>query len=219
MLRHVRVAEQFREIESRLPADWADAQLVLTVDDAGRADRAAAILAPLEPGRLGSRVRLSVPRRGGRPDLLRRLLARLDRERIEGTLELVTAAHAAPERTPEPVRGWPPLEESWLAAVAALPEDWSDLYVELELDSSDHLERAALLLAPANPARHGSDLGFRFRVARSFGYGASPEMTARCLARLDEDGIRGRVRILRALSDTRPVATQGPVWYVGGKSV
>jgi hypothetical protein len=27
------------------------------------------------------------------------------------------------------------------------------------------------------------------------------------------------VRILRVLSDTRPVQTQGPVWYVGGHTV
>jgi hypothetical protein len=39
----------------------------------------------------------------------------------------------------------------------------------------------------------------------------------RCLERLDAAGIPGRVRIVRALSDTQPVATQGPVWYVGGK--
>jgi hypothetical protein len=61
--------------------------------------------------------------------------------------------------------------------------------------------------------------GLRFRVARRFGYGASAGMVRRCLERLDREGITGRVRILRALSDSRPVATQGPVWYVGGKSV
>jgi hypothetical protein len=44
-------------------------------------------------------------------------------------------------------------------------------------------------------------------------------MTRRCLARLDEAKIPGTVRILRALSDTKPVGTQGPVWYVGGRSV
>jgi hypothetical protein len=27
------------------------------------------------------------------------------------------------------------------------------------------------------------------------------------------------LRILRVLSDTKPVGTQGPVWYVGGKVV
>ena len=78
----------------------------------------------------------------------------------------------------------------------------------------------ALLLAPLNPARDLSQAAsLRFRVAHSFGYGASPEMTARCLARLDEAKISGQVRILRALSDTHNVDTQGPVWRVGGKAV
>ena len=44
-------------------------------------------------------------------------------------------------------------------------------------------------------------------------------MTRRCLERLDDDGIVGHVVVLRALSDTHNVATQGPVWYVGGKAV
>ena len=115
--------------------------------------------------------------------------------------------------------GQPGVKAKLAQELAALPDDWSDLYAEIELSSSDYLERAALLMAPANPARYGGTPGFRFRVARRFGYGASVEMTRRCLQRLDEEGIRGAVRILRVLSDTRPVQTQGPVWYVGGKSV
>jgi hypothetical protein len=126
----------------------------------------------------------------------------------------VTEAPLAP-----PPEAPPLLAESWAAQVATLPEDWSDLYAELELLSSDYLERAALLLAPLNPARFGVRLGYRFRVARRYGYGGSPEMTRRCLERLDAGNIRGTIRILRALSDTRPVQTQGPVWYVGGRSV
>jgi hypothetical protein len=62
-------------------------------------------------------------------------------------------------------------------------------------------------------------LAFRFRAARRFGYGASPEMTRRCFERLDAESIRGTVRIEWALSDTRPVYTQGPVWYAGGRAV
>jgi hypothetical protein len=42
-------------------------------------------------------------------------------------------------------------------------------------------------------------------------------MARRCFERLDAERITGSVRLLRSLSDTRPVATQGPVWYVGGK--
>jgi hypothetical protein len=44
-------------------------------------------------------------------------------------------------------------------------------------------------------------------------------MTKRCFERLDADNIRGELRILHALSDTKPVYTQGPVWYVGGRAV
>ena len=112
-----------------------------------------------------------------------------------------------------------PLGEQWQQALASLPADWSDLYAEIELDSSDYLERGALLLAPVNPARVKGGSGYRFRVARRFGYGASAEMTHRCLERLDGEGISGSFRVLRALSDTKPVSTQGPVWYVGGRAV
>jgi hypothetical protein len=100
-----------------------------------------------------------------------------------------------------------------------LPRDWSDLYAEVRLDSTDYLERAALMLAPVNPARYGGPTALRFRCARTFGYGVSAEMAARCLERCDEEGITGHVEILRALSDTYPVATQGPVWYIDGRSV
>ena len=111
------------------------------------------------------------------------------------------------------------LADAWAAAVAGLPPDWSDLYCELELDSSDHLDRAALLLAPINPARVPGRSAFRFRVAHSFGYGASPQMTARCFERVDTEGVTGRITVLHALSDTHNVATQGPVWRVEGKAV
>jgi hypothetical protein len=220
MLGPMRVVDQFRDLESRLPADWADVRLVLTVEDPAKSERAAALLGPLGPGRAKNRVQLTVPRKGGRVDLLRRLLARIDGERIRGQLELVTYSAAAPELPPVDTRAaWPPLEDAWLAAVSALPDDWSDVNAEVELDSSANLERGALLLAPVNPDRPGGGLVFRFRVARTFGYGASPEMTRRCLQRLDEDGIKGRTRIMWALSDTKAVATQGPVWYLGGRAI
>jgi hypothetical protein len=215
----VRLVDQWREIERALPEDWGDARLLLTVADEGRADRAAALLGPINPGRRGKQIRLDTARRGAghRPDLIRRLLARLDAERIGGELTLVSSGKPEAVAPPEIVR--PTLAASWDAALAALPSDWSDVYAEVELRSSDHLDRAALLLSPANPARFGDKPGFRFRAARRFGYGISPEMAHRCFERLDAESIRGTVRILRALSDTRPVQTQGPVWYVGGKAV
>jgi hypothetical protein len=217
MLPAMGLVEQWRRIEAQLPEDWADARLELRVGDDVRCDRAAALLAPVNPGRLDHRVRFYAARRGAgpAPELVRRLLARLDEAGIEGTLELLGAGRTA-EITPT-LRET--LAQQWTEALRGLPEDWSDLYCELELRSSDHLERAALLTAPLNPGRYGGTPGFRFRIARRFGYGASPEMLRRCLERLDENGIPGEFRVLWVLSDTEPVGTQGPVWYVGGKVV
>lgn len=217
MLRLVTLVDQWREIERALPQEWMDARLALRLDDPGEVARAAALLAPLTPGRAGQTLRFLCARRGAgpSPEAVRRALRRLDSERIDGQLELVAASE--PAVATEESRS--ALAAAWGAALSALPDDWSDLYGEVELRSSDHLERGALLMAPLNPARAGDRFAFRFRVARTFGYGASPAMARRCFERCDEENIRGQLRILRALSDTDPVDTQGPVWYVGGRSV
>ena len=213
----MRLVEQWNAVERRLDPRWKDAQLELRVDDETRAERAAALLGPAAPGRSGATIRFFASRGGGGvgPEGVRGLLRRIDAARIEGTLALAAVSDAAPARAPE--RGT--LAGEWDAALAQLPSDWSDLLCELDLTSSDHLEPAALLLGPLNPLATDDGLGFRFRVASDFGYGASAGMTRRCLARLDEAGIPGTVRVLRVLSDTHPVGTQGPVWYVGGKAV
>ena len=211
------LVDQWKVIQSNLPEGWTGAQLRLTVDD--EAPRAAAMLAPAGAGRHGNVITFSVGRGGvgTSPELVTRLLARLDAERIDGRLNLAGPAASA---TPAGVRSRrPALAEQWQSAIAALPPDWSDLYAEVELDSSDYLERGALLLAPVNPARVREQMAYRFRVARTFGYGASAEMTLRCLERLDGERITGRFGVLWALSDTKPVYTQGPVWYVGGRAV
>jgi hypothetical protein len=218
MLRLVSLVDQWLEIVASLPENWADARLRLTIEGDGAA-RAAAMLGPLNAARRGNEIRFYAARRGAgaSPALVQRLLDRIDEERISGALELVGAGESA--EIDDVVEPRATLVASWDASIAALPPDWSDLYCELELVSSDWLERAALLLAPVNPARFGGTPGFRFRVASSFGYGAAPKMTRRCLERVDAEGIRGEFRILRVLSDTHPVATQGPVWYVEGRSV
>ena len=219
MLAPVRLAAQWAEIRAGLPRDFGEARLRLKVRDEGQARRASAFLAPLLAGRSGAEVRF-VATSGAGPqseEVVRRLLDRLDREGIWGELELVS--HSAPD-TAEPARASEapaPLAEAWDEALAGLPPDWSDVYAEVELTSSDHLEPAALLLSPLNPSRDGRRFAFRFRCSGSFGYGAPAPLVRRCLERLDETGIPGTVRVLRVLSDTQPVQTQGPVWYVGGK--
>jgi hypothetical protein len=219
----VRLAAQWNAIERTLPEGWSEARLELTVSDPTHADRAAALLGPTQPYRSEPQVlRFSSSRRGDAPgpDGIRRLLRRLDGERIRGTLELVASGTAAaPRPVEQPAVEPTTLAASWDEAIAELPADWSDVHAEVELLSSDYLERAALLMAPMNPLREGNTALLRFRAARVFGYGASPQMVRRCLERCDGAGIRGSVRVLRVLCDTDPVGTQGPVWYVGGRTV
>ncbi|HMI99494.1 MAG TPA: hypothetical protein VK488_06665 [Gaiellaceae bacterium] len=211
------LVKQWQEIVRELPEAWADARLRLTVAGERAASRAAAVLAPLNPGQRGNTLRFFAAQGGAShaPALVERLLARLDEEEISGALELVGAGDAAAKT----VAHVSTLAATWDESIAGLPPDWSDLYAEVELVSTDWLDRATLLMAPLNPARYGDVAGFRFRVARRFGYGAAPGMTRRCLERVDEEHIRGELRILRVLSDTDPVATQGPVWYLDGRSV
>jgi hypothetical protein len=211
------LAEQWQEIESGLAPGWGDARMRLLLADVAQEPRAAALLGPLNPWRTTGELRFYAVSRGSgpRPDALRRALERLDREGIGGTLELVAsdAAPAAPELSRRT------LAESWDAAAATLPPDWSDLYLELELDSSDYIAPASLEMTPLNARREGGRPALRFRAARVFGYGASPGMVRRCLERCDAAEITGELHVLRVLSGERPVQTQGPVWYVGGRTV
>ena len=221
----MKLAEQWSEIQARLGRGWETASLVLTLEDPADAERAALVLGPAAPVRRGSELRLEVGRRprpvGTSADVLGRVLARLDRDGVRGLLELA-ATEATPEGGAEAVsdsNGEPGGAAEWRAIVAALPSDWSHALVLLELRSSDFVDRAALLMSPLNPQLVDGRSTLRFRVARRVGYGASVGMTERCLERLAAERITGRVAIQQVVSEARPVATQGPVWRVGGRSL
>jgi hypothetical protein len=213
----VTLVEKWWEIERSLPAGWEEARVSILVHGETYARRAAALLGPANPVRSGLRVSVYTAQRGVgiAPKGLARLLTRLDEEGIPAELEISSLVEGDPGAVAEDAF----LADTWESLVAGLPEDWSDLYVELALDSSDYLQPGALAIAPLNPARWQDTTAFRFRCARRSGYGASPAMVKRCMERLDERGITGSLQILRALSDSKHVSTQGPVWYVGGRSV
>jgi hypothetical protein len=212
----MRAADQWEQSEGALGNDWTEAWLSFVPE--GSPAEAAAVLAPLQPVRVGPEFRFHVSRADAGAERARNILGRLDRKRIWGTLALLEVERAEPEAASTPVSK-PPLVYAWEAVLAELPPDWSDLLCELELDSSDHLPRAALLGAPLNPTRVPDVLALRFRVSGKQGYGASPLMVRRCLERMDGEGITGRVRVLHVLSDTENAVTQGPVWRLAGRSV
>src|SRR2546430_5379154 len=201
----MRLAEQWSELQPTLPSDWATVRLALEPDAAYR-ERAERMLGPVARERSETGFELEVSHGGDpfalSPALFGRLLTRLDRDGIKGRLKLAST------EVSESV-GAPRLAREWDRLLERLPPRWSHLYAELEVDSSDFVERGALLLGPANPARFSGGRAFNFPAAKSAGYGVAAQMARRCLARLDEEDITGPLRGLPGVSGDRPVAPQG----------
>ncbi len=181
------------------------------------------MLGPMNVGRVGDQLAVTVRRAGGAsgPEAARRLFGRLDQARIWCLLEQEEVGVREPRRRDVGggARQATPVAEAWDAALAELPSGWSDLLCSLELASSDLLRapRCSALRSTrrATPMRSA----FTFRCASRAGYGVSPAMARRCFERLDAEDIEGEVSVLRVVSDTDNVATQGLVWYVGGKAL
>ena len=222
----MKLVDQWQAIEKSLPEGWESVRLTLTTEQAGDLPRAAQVLGPINAGKVGSTLVFGVQRAAGPQgaQTALRLFGRLDQERTWCLLEqsaVQVGAAPAPEvgGAAGAARSTASVASSWDAALAPLPSDWTDLLCELEIESSTLLDRTALLCAPLNPARSGSRLVFTFRCSGRSGYGVSVPMARRCFERLDHDGIPGTTRVLRVLSDTDNVDTQGPVWLVGGKTL
>ena len=208
---------QWRELEIALPDGWVSVSVQLEIRDPGVAAQASALLGPAGPYRSGTTLRFLSARDGSAqgPDGIARLLRRLDDERIGGTLTALGSEKAVARVEREVT----PLVDSWDAMLAELPADWSDLVAELRLLSTDYIEHAAVLCIQMNPRRVGDSATFRFRAAHYAGYGVAPQMARRCFERCDEENIRGSITLLRVLSDTHLVSTQGPVWNLDGQTV
>lgn len=220
MLTAVKLVDQWAALERRLPIDWETVELRLSTEQPDDIGEAARVLGPMNVGRVRDRLAVTVRRAGGAsgPEAARRLFGRLDQARIWCLLEQDEVGVGETDvATSATARQATPVAEAWDAALDELPSGWSDLLCSLELSSSDLLPRAALLCAPINPTREPDAVAFAFRCASRAGYGVSPVMARRCFERLDAEGIEGGVSVLRVVADTDNVATQGPVWYVGGR--
>ena len=220
----MKLVDQWHAMEADFPPDWEDVRLTLTAEQSSDLPRAAQVLGSIHVGRVGDTLVFHV-RSGAGPQgkhTALRLFERLDRDRIWCHIEqsnVKALDAAAGDVTDETARSSGSVAESWHRALAPLPSDWTDLLCELAIESSTLLDRTALLCAPLNPARSGSRLVFTFRCSGRSGYGVSPSMARRCFERLDAEGIVGSASVVRVLSDTANVDTQGPVWLVGGKTL
>jgi len=86
----------------------------------------------------------------------------------------------------------PPLAETFNQVVSSLPDDWTDLELDLRILDERRYVDAALLLVKCNEqpySRH--DWHWRLLVAHRFGHAASTPAVHGALSLLDDTGIEG----------------------------
>jgi len=100
------------------------------------------------------------------------------------------------------------LAEDFQRIVDSLPEDWTDLELDMRIAEESRYVEAALYLATCNarPYSH-HDWHWRLLVAHNFGHAASAPTVHGSLKLLDEAGIEGEM-VVRELRSGRVEVTQ-----------
>jgi hypothetical protein len=98
-----------------------------------------------------------------------------------------------------------PLADSFSEIVDALPDDWTDLELDLRLRDEERYVDAAVFLVQINAQNHSKNPdGFHWRiiVAHRFGHAAAPETVHGTLKLLDDAGIGGEL-VIRGVREGR----------------
>jgi hypothetical protein len=102
------------------------------------------------------------------------------------------------------------LADSFQRIVDSLPEDWTDLELDMRIADESRYVEASLYLATCNarPYSH-NDWHWRLLVAHSFGHAAAAPTVHGALALLDEAGVEGEL-VVRETRSGRVEVT--PTW-------
>jgi hypothetical protein len=102
------------------------------------------------------------------------------------------------------------LADTFSEVVDSLPDDWTDLELDLRLDDERRYVDAATYLVTCNAqpySRH--DWHFRLLVAHRFGHAAAAPTVHGTLKLLDDAGIRGELAVREVRSGRAEVV---PMW-------
>jgi len=100
------------------------------------------------------------------------------------------------------------LAASFQEIVESLPDDWTDLALDLRIFDEDRYVDAAVMLSQVNAQPHSkADWHWRLIVAHRFGHAAAPETVRGTLAQLDAEGIEGEM-VVRDLREGRAEVVQ-----------
>jgi hypothetical protein len=88
------------------------------------------------------------------------------------------------------------LAQDFQAVVDSLPDDWTDLALDLRIADESRYVDAAVMLSQVNaqPYSH-ADWHWRINVAHQFGHAAAAETVRGALTKLDREGIGGELRV------------------------
>jgi hypothetical protein len=88
------------------------------------------------------------------------------------------------------------LAEAFQEIVDSLPEDWTDLEIDLRIFDEERYIDGAVLLTQVNAQPYSkADWHWRILVAHSFGHAAAAPTVKGVLAKLDESGVTGVLRL------------------------
>ena len=100
------------------------------------------------------------------------------------------------------------LAESFHEVLESLPDDWTDLEVDLRIFDEERYVDAAVLLTQVNAQPYSkADWHWKLLVAQRFGHAAAPETVEGTLALLDREGIAGEL-VVRDLREGRAEVVQ-----------
>jgi hypothetical protein len=88
------------------------------------------------------------------------------------------------------------LAEDFEAVVETLPDDWTDLELDLRIAEESRYVDAAVMLSLVNAQPYSrADWHWRILVAHRFGHAAAAETVRGTLSKLDREGIAGELRV------------------------
>lgn len=88
------------------------------------------------------------------------------------------------------------LVETFQEIVDALPDDWTDLELDLRISDESRYVDAAVIMSQINAQPYSkADWHWRINVAHRFGHAAAPETVRGTLDTLDREGIEAEMRV------------------------
>ncbi len=100
------------------------------------------------------------------------------------------------------------LAESFQEILDSLPDDWTDLALDLRLPDEQRYIDAAVILTQVNAQPYSkADWHWRILVAHTFGHAAAAETVKGTLALLDQEGIEAEM-VLRDFREGRAEVMQ-----------